>query len=65
MHYTFFIRAILLENEAHFCSKFRNNPASAEEQSLKFSVKAVNKTVARCCTISKVHFASRLFKYNC
>jgi len=35
-----FIRTILYEHEAHFCSKFKNKlkaiPASAEEQSLKF-----------------------------
>jgi len=35
----FFIRTILEEHEAHFCSKFKNNPASAEVQSFKFSVK--------------------------
>jgi len=36
----FFIRTILQEHEAHFCSKFKNKlrtiPASEEEQSLKF-----------------------------
>jgi len=32
---------------APFCSQFQNNPASAEEQSLKFLVKSiVNKTAA-------------------
>jgi len=35
LNYTIF----LYEHEAHFCSKFKNNPASAEGQSLKFSVK--------------------------
>jgi len=38
----FFIRTILKELEAHFCSKFKNKlktiPASTEEQSLKFSI---------------------------
>jgi len=36
--------------------------ASAEEQSLKFSIRVVNKTAA---SIRKLHFASRLFTYNC
>jgi len=38
----FFIITILKEHEAHFCSKFKNKlitiPASAEEQSLNFSI---------------------------
>jgi len=42
-----------------------NNAASAEEQSLKFSVKVVNKNSNKWRTISKVHFALRLFTYNC
>jgi len=25
----------------------------------------VNKTASKCCTISKVHFASRFSTYNC
>jgi len=63
--YAFFIRTILQEHKAHFCSKFKNNSASAEEQSLKILVKVVNKNNNKCRTISKVDFSSRLFTYNC
>jgi len=45
--------------------KIKNNPASAEEQSLKFSVKVVNKTATSDAQFVKVHFALRLFTYNC
>jgi len=43
----------------------KNNPASAEEKNLKFLVKVVNKNSSKWRTISKLHFASRLFTYNC
>jgi len=46
--------------------QIKNNPASAEEQSLKFLVKYCNEQSSnKCRTISKVHFASRLFTYYC
>jgi len=42
----FFIRTILQEHEAHFCSKFKNKlrtiPASAAEKNIKFLIKVVN-----------------------
>jgi len=28
-------------------------------------MKVVNKTAAKCCTISNMHFTSRFFMYNC
>jgi len=40
--------------------QIKNNPISVKEQSLKFSENS-----SKCCSISKVHFASRIFKYNC
>jgi len=49
----FFIRTIFQVHEAHFCSKFKNNPASAEEQSLKISVNVVNKTAASAAQLAK------------
>jgi len=42
---------------AHFCSKFKNKlrtiPDSAEEQSLRFSIKIVNKTATSATQIVK------------
>jgi len=55
--YTFFIRTILKEHEAHFCSKIKNKlrtiPVSAEEQSLKFSIKVVDKLAASATQLAK------------
>jgi len=59
-----FIRTILQEHNAHFCSKFKNKlriiPASAKEQSLKISIKGSKQNSSKCHTFWKVHFASCL-----
>jgi len=47
------IRTILWEHEAHFCSKFKNNPALAKEQSLKFWVQVVSKTATSAAQLAK------------
>jgi len=45
-----FIRTILQEHEAHFCSEFKNNPSLSRRTR---------------STICKVHFASCLFMFSC
>jgi len=71
---TFFVRTILEENEAHFCLKFKNNlrtiPASAEKQSLKFSIyehiySLMCRIEVSVAYISKLHFASCFFTGSC
>jgi len=39
----FFYKNNFIRTRGSFCSEFKNNSASAKEQSLKFSVKVVNK----------------------
>jgi len=48
-----------------FAQNLRTISVSAQEQSLKFSIKVVNKLLysSKCRKISKVHFASRLFTH--
>jgi len=41
------------------------NPASTKEQTLKFLVQVREQNSSKYRTISKGHFASRLFTYNC
>jgi len=48
-----------------FAQNLRTIPASAEEQSLKFSVQVLWTKQQQVRTISKVYFASCLFTYNC
>jgi len=45
----------------------KNNPASAEEQSFKFSIKAsiVNKTAASAAQLAKCILLHALFTYHC
>jgi len=63
-----FYKNNFIRKRAHFFSKFKNKlrtiPASAEEQSLKFSIKVVNKTATSRAQLV-VHFASRFSTYNC
>jgi len=51
--YTLFRRTIFKEHKARFAQNLRTILALAEEQSLKFSIKAVNKRAARATQLSK------------
>jgi len=47
-----------------FAQNLRTFPASAEEQSLKFPIKVVNKTAASAAQFAKCILLSCLFTYN-
>jgi len=48
-----------------FAQNLRKISASAEVQIIKFWVKSSEQNSRKCCTFSKVHFASRLFTGSC
>jgi len=43
----------------------KNNLVSAEEQSLKFAIKVVNKTAACAAQLAKCIILTRFLTYNC
>jgi len=60
----FFIRTrglVLLK----ILEQIKNDPASSEKQVSNFRLKDSEQNSSKCCTINNVHFASRLFTYNC
>jgi len=63
----FYKNNFIREHEANFCAKVRNKlrtiSASAEEQSLKFAIKVVNKTVASAPQFAKCFML--IYVYNC
>jgi len=57
--FKFDLHFFYMNTRLSFDQNLRTIPALAEEQSIKFWVKVVNK----CRTISKVHFASRFIQW--